>query len=141
VSTGPSAGRAVNALAVVDGLLTRDGEPQAARRASVCLLRLAVESAVDDVWHEVGRPEVCRVSRRAQFLVLPRFRDPATASSAAALWGALACAGHHHAYELTPTAGELASWRAETAACLDALAAPDRGSQTAEAVGHVRPGT
>ena len=115
-----SGGAAV--LAAVDQLLAADQPGN--RRTAVRLLRVAVEAGVDDLWRAVGRPALCLVSGRAQFLVLPQVLDAATARQAAAVWGALSAAGHHHAYELTPTAAELAGWRADAARCLIGLADP-----------------
>ena len=112
----------VAVLATVDELLAADRP--GSRRTVVRLLRIAVESAVDGACRAAGRPGVCGVSRRAQFLVLGQVVDAGTARAAAAVWGALSAAGHHHAYELTPTAAELAGWRADTAWCVAALADP-----------------
>lgn len=125
----PEAARDVAAvLGAVDRLLAADRP--GSRRPAVRLLRLAVESAVDDLWQSVGRPAVCAASRRAQFLVLPQVLDASTARYAAAVWGALSAAGHHHAYELTPTAAELAGWRSDTGHCLTGLADPTRRRPT-----------
>lgn len=112
------------ALAAVDRLLAADAAGRMGRRTAVRLLRAAVEEAVDAVWRSAGRPEVSAASRRAQFLVLPQFLPAQTAADAAALWAGLSAAGHHHAYELTPTAAEVADWRDRTAACLAALREP-----------------
>lgn len=125
----PEAARdAAVALVAVDQLLAahRPGN----RRTAVRLLRVAVESVLDDLWRSIGRPTVCSVSRRAQFLVLPQVVDVSTARHAAAVWGALSAAGHHHAYELTPAAAELAGWRADTDRCLTELADPARRRPT-----------
>lgn len=121
------------ALAAVDGIVAAEDADPATRRAAICLLRLAVEASVDAVWWAAGRREVSTASRRAQFLVLPQFRDPGTATAAAALWSSLSAAGHHHAYELTPTAAEIADWRDATAVCLAALTGSD-GHQSSVAL-------
>lgn len=116
-------------LAAVDRLLAVDRP--GSRRTAVRLLRVAVEAGVDDLWRSVGRPAVCEASRRAQFLVLRQVLDAPSARQAAAVWGALSAAGHHHAYELTPTAAELAGWRADTGRCLAGLTDPDRAGRRA----------
>ena len=121
-------------LAAVDRLLAAGGD-RAGRRTAVRLLRLAVEQAVDRVWHVGGLPAMTRVSRRAQFLVLAHAaRDDAArdaAREAAAAWAALSTGCHHHAYELTPTAAEVADLRTRTAGCLAALARADPATRPA----------
>jgi hypothetical protein len=112
------------AMTAVDRLLHVDRP--GSRRTAVRLLRVALESAVDDLWRSIDRPTLCGVSRRAQFLVLPQILDVSTARHTAAVWGSLSAAGHHHAYELTPTAVELAGWRTDTDRCLTELADPGR---------------
>ena len=76
-------------------------------RASAWLLRLALESALNDYWTGAA-PAVgaCR-SRRSQILMLSRYVSVAGARRVAMLWGSLSRAGHHHSYELALTAGEL----------------------------------
>ena len=70
-------------LAAVDRLLLAGGD-RAGRRTAVRLLRLAVERAVDEAWVAAGRPELTRVARRAQFLLLAHAaRDTAARDTAA----------------------------------------------------------
>ncbi|GGN96515.1 hypothetical protein GCM10010112_87810 [Actinoplanes lobatus] len=90
-------------------------------RASVWLLRLALEAALDRYWQEVAPPVgQCR-SRRAQLLALRRYAGAETASRAAYLWWALSRAGHHHGYELAPTAAELRHLQSEVQGLVEAL--------------------
>lgn len=97
-------------LAAVDALGASAADARVVARASVCLLRLAVEHALDELW--AGRaPELVEASRRAQFLVLRRYLDPADAWRVAELWNNLSRVAHHHAYELTPTRPEIETWR------------------------------
>lgn len=119
---------APDVIAALDVLLEHPELGPRSRRTAVRLLRVALEEAVDDVWRRADRASVCSVSRRAQFLVLGQVlvlrqvRDPTAARDAAALWGALSAAAHHHAYELTPTAAEVTGWSAETVDVLARLA-------------------
>jgi hypothetical protein len=78
-------------------------------RACAWLLRLALESALDAMWARV-RPEIASAPRRAQLLVLPEVTGRELAVEVAQTWGALSRAGHHHTYELAPTAAELRGW-------------------------------
>jgi hypothetical protein len=90
-------------------------------RASAWLLRLALEAALDQYWRAVA-PSVaqCR-SRRAQLLMLRRYAGAETAGRAAYLWWALSRAGHHHGYELAPTAGELRHLHSEVLGMVNTL--------------------
>ncbi|GAA4832807.1 hypothetical protein GCM10023201_21030 [Actinomycetospora corticicola] len=108
MTTSPSGPR--RRLAAVDTLMASPADPRVAARASVWLLRLAVEHALDDLWREHA-PELVESSRRAQFLVLPKFLDAEDAWRVAELWNVLSRVAHHHAYELTPTRAEIANWR------------------------------
>ena len=82
-------------------------------RASAWLLRLALESALDDYWTD-NAPAIgaCR-NRRSQILMLSRYVGAAGARRVAMLWWSLSRAGHHHSYELALTAGELKHLHAE----------------------------
>ena len=53
-----------------------------------------------------------RCGRRAtaQLLLLPVYASQETAGVAREAWLGLAGAGHHHVYELAPTAAELRGW-------------------------------
>ncbi|MCM6775757.1 hypothetical protein NDR87_18060 [Nocardia sp. CDC159] len=82
-------------------------------RATVWLLRIAVEQAVDRLWSQVA-PPLARCSMRAQLLALEPYVGPATAARIAAQWATLSRAGHHHDYELPPTLVELRGWYEET---------------------------
>ncbi|OHV46859.1 hypothetical protein BBK14_00905 [Parafrankia soli] len=113
------------ALAEADRLLRRETPAADGSWPRLCawLLRLAVEQAVDEVWRAHGRPELVRLSMRAQLLVLPSFTDPGAADEAGAAWYALSRAGHQHAYELAPTAAELRRWHQDLCSLLPRLMA------------------
>ena len=81
-------------------------------RACAVLIRLAVESAVDEHW-DVVDSDLRHISRRSQFLVLPQTVDADLARRTEVLWASLSRATHHQAYELAPTAGELRTWEQE----------------------------
>ncbi|WP_250028815.1 hypothetical protein [Paractinoplanes maris] len=82
-------------------------------RASAWLLRLALESALDQYWTDTA-PAVgaCR-NRRSQILMLSRYVGATSSRRVAMLWWSLSRAGHHHSYELALTAGELTHLHAE----------------------------
>lgn len=104
---------ALRYLATADSLL-REGLAGTAGlwpRACAWLLRLALEAAMGDLWaHKY--PAVARTPMRAQLLSLHHIRglDPQVVARAEYLWVCLSRAGHHHPYELSPTAAELRHW-------------------------------
>ena len=77
--------------------------------AVTVLLRQALERALDQLWR-AKEPELVETSTRAQLLVLPRFIDRELAGQTANTWSELSAACHQRAYDLPPTAGELARW-------------------------------
>lgn len=91
-------------------------------RTCAWLLRLAVETALDGWWDAHLTP-MCVRSPGAQFLVLPQTAGDELARRAEMLWTVLSRAGHHHAFELAPTAGELQGWQVEAAEVARALGA------------------
>ncbi|MFI6774940.1 hypothetical protein [Nocardia sp. NPDC050412] len=90
-------------------------------RATVWILRLALEQSVDELWLKVA-PELARCPMRAQLLALRVFAGDATAAQVATVWAALSRAAHHHDYELAPSVTELRRWREQTVAIATALA-------------------
>ncbi|MFQ6391921.1 hypothetical protein ACLMAJ_00560 [Nocardia sp. KC 131] len=90
-------------------------------RATVWILRLALEQCVDELWERVA-PELMRCPMRAQLLALRVFAGPETAAQVATVWAALSRAAHHYDYELAPSVTELRRWREQTAAIATALA-------------------
>lgn len=91
-------------------------------RATVWLLRLALEQSVDELWARMA-PELMRCPMRAQLLALRVFAGPETAAQVATVWSALSRAAHHHDYELAPSVTELRRWREQTASIAAALSA------------------
>ncbi|MFI5777810.1 hypothetical protein [Nocardia sp. NPDC051570] len=91
-------------------------------RATVWLLRIAVEQAIDQLWWQVA-PPLARCSMRAQLLALEPYAGPPTAARIGALWATLSRAGHHHDYELPPALIELRGWYDETVRLVEELAA------------------
>jgi hypothetical protein len=90
------------------------GRPESATaglwpRAAALLARQALEETMAGLW-ATRAPGVERCSMRAQLVCLPRYVDPDLAGRVAFTWSMLSAACHHHAYELSPTAGELARW-------------------------------
>lgn len=98
-------------VALSRGLLSRT-DPETAGlwpRASALLARQALESALDRYWAARGLV-FDTYSRRAQLICLARYADDSDmAGRVHHAWNALSDACHHHAYELAPTAQELAA--------------------------------
>ncbi|WP_024799889.1 hypothetical protein [Nocardia sp. BMG51109] len=82
-------------------------------RATVWILRIVLEQAMDQLWLRVA-PPVARCSMRAQLLALAPYTGADTAARVSALWATLSRAGHHQDYELAPTVVELRTWYDET---------------------------
>jgi hypothetical protein len=79
-------------------------------RAAALLGRQALEATLEDHW-ATRAPGLERASMRAQLACLPDYlADRRLAADVAFTWAALSEACHHHAYELGPTAPELAGW-------------------------------
>jgi hypothetical protein len=80
-------------------------------RATALLTRQALEAELDDLWRRRA-PALEKCSARAQLLALPAYLrgDNDLAKRVSYAWSGLSWACHQHAYELPPTADELASW-------------------------------
>ncbi|MER7273454.1 AAA family ATPase [Dactylosporangium sp. NPDC000244] len=103
---GANTRRTIAFPAKVDGTVV-SGARGTWPRACAWLLRMALESAMDDYWRRC-HPGVAGLRARApQFLVLERYAGRRIAANAGYTWWALSRAGHHHCYELGLTAGEL----------------------------------
>lgn len=112
-------------LAAVDALAASSADSRTSARASVWLLRLAVEHALDDLWTRCS-PDLVQASRRAQLLVLRRYLEAEEAWRVAELWNALSRAAHHHPYDLAPGAAEIMVWRGTAERAVSALEVPVR---------------
>lgn len=80
-------------------------------RMVALLTRQALEEALSEFWE--ARPATAglsRCTRKAQLTCLPFYLDARAARQAAYTWAALSEACHYHAYDLAPTASELAGW-------------------------------
>ena len=111
MSTDPAAASPGWLLTEARRLLDRADETTAGRwsRAAALLARQALESAVATMLAERA-PGAERCSARAQLLCLRQLIDPNQAFAIEHAWVGLSRACHHHAYELPPTAVELAGW-------------------------------
>jgi hypothetical protein len=89
------------ARAVLDGRHVVHG-PHSARMAAL-LARQALEGAVGILCG----PTMRRATMRSRLLYLRVLIDPETADCAGIAWNGLSGACHHHAYELSPTPGEV----------------------------------
>jgi hypothetical protein len=79
-------------------------------RAAALLIRQALEEAVDSYWTARQLP-LDSLPTQAQLVCLRMMTADGTASAQLhETWGALSRACHHHPYELSPTAAELADW-------------------------------
>jgi hypothetical protein len=115
-------------------------------RVVALLTRQALETALSEFWE--GRPATAGLSacpRKSQLACLPFYLAPRTAQEAAYTWAALSGACHYHAYELAPTAGELAGWIDDVARLIPVLhektavpspAAAQAGMKSKEGDGH-----
>jgi hypothetical protein len=78
-------------------------------RAAALLARQALEQSLDEFWRQrAAGLEMC--SARAQLLCLPEYLQRDLAERVSYAWTGLSQACHQHAYELPPTADELAIW-------------------------------
>lgn len=98
-------------LSHADVLMTEPPAALAGRWPSVVtvLLRQALERCLAQLWIAKEKALV-DAPYRAQLLMLPRYIDRETAQQAAVTWFALSAACHQRAYDLPPTAVELARW-------------------------------
>jgi hypothetical protein len=98
-------------LSAADALLTEPPADLEGRwpTAVAVLLRQALERSMVQLW--VARaPGLQDAPYRAQLLCLRRFVDRDVAALADHTWHELSTACHQRAYDLPPTAGELARW-------------------------------
>ncbi|MEU6563629.1 hypothetical protein [Nocardia nova] len=100
------------AAELLDGTVTDAGGLWS--RATVWILRIALEQAVDRLWARIS-PPLARCSMRAQLLALETCAGPELAGRVAGLWAVLSRSGHHLDSEPAPTVGELRDWYDETA--------------------------
>lgn len=78
-------------------------------RAVAILCRQALEGSLHDFWRAKA-PGLEAASERAQLLCFRTYVAPDLAARVEHSWAALSRASHHHGYELSPTASELAGW-------------------------------
>lgn len=89
-------------------------------RAAALIALDALETGVRRLWERQSL-EFTGCSMRTQLICLRSYlEDGALAARAGHAWSALTRASHHHAYELAPTAAELASWFAVVRELVDA---------------------
>ncbi len=120
----------LHACRLIEGEHTTD--PGSWPRTAARLIRLALERAVTAYWAE-KRPDVPdRGAWRSRLLLLESYFGRSAARSIYALWCRLSDACHPHAYELAPTATELASWARDTADALQLLKVKEEGRHVSE---------
>jgi len=93
-------------------------------RTCALLIRLALETALDEYWDRV-LSSAAECPMRAQLLLLPRFAGGEAAMLARESWLGLSRASHHHAYELAPTARELREWHSAVRRVVNMLTPAD----------------
>jgi hypothetical protein len=110
-------------LTHADSLLTDPPMALAGRwpGAVTVLLRRALERALAQLWRAKA-PSLEQADYRAQFLLLPRYIEREIAATASHTWSELSAACHQRAYDLPPTAGELARWFGATEALVREVA-------------------
>ncbi|PRX50871.1 hypothetical protein B0I33_10122 [Prauserella shujinwangii] len=107
-----------HARAVLAG---RRGIPAAQRtRAAAILARQALEDTTRRLCTAAGA-DLPGANERSRLIVLRWFVGEGAADLAGAAWWGLSRLCHHHAYELTPTAGEVAHLVDQVASLIDAL--------------------
>lgn len=80
-------------------------------RMVALLTRQALENALSEFWAaSPGTAGLGDCSRKSQLACLPFYLDARAGREAAYIWAVLSDACHYHAYELAPTAAELAGW-------------------------------
>ncbi len=94
-------------LDAADGLLR--GGPSGVwwPKACACLIRLALELAVEQYWLATSPPVATCTAQRTRLLMLHRRSGQELARRVAFAWNTLSTATHHHCYDTAPTAGEL----------------------------------
>jgi hypothetical protein len=80
-------------------------------RAVALLTRQALEQALDGFWLATpATAGLANCSAKTQLICLPTYLEPRLAREISYAWAALSGACHYHAYELAPTASQLAGW-------------------------------
>jgi hypothetical protein len=76
-------------------------------KACACLIRLALETAIDGYWQRTNPAVAQYGSGRTKLLLLRNRCDRALTRRATFAWGVLSQATHHHCYETAPSVTEL----------------------------------
>ncbi|BCJ77442.1 hypothetical protein CS0771_69860 [Catellatospora sp. IY07-71] len=110
-------------LAAADGLLIGRGPAVGGwwPKACACLIRLALETAIDGYWQRHVPAVAAYGSGRTKLLLLRRRCDRGLVREAAYAWGTLSQATHHHPYELAPTHAELRRLHSSVSAIVSRL--------------------
>jgi hypothetical protein len=103
---------AVGAVKAARVVLTRpEAIPTASWSRAVAVLgRQAIERGMTDLWSVVAPPMTTVRNKKAAFICLRAYIDPALAGRVHYAWGAFSDACHHHVYDLPPSAAELSGW-------------------------------
>lgn len=99
-------------LAAVARYLVERPDPDTAGlwpRAAALLARQSLETSLETLWiTKVPGLETC--SMRAQLACLPEYVDRSLGLRVGLAWSTLSASCHQHAFEVSPTAGELRNW-------------------------------
>lgn len=110
----PAAAASHRFLAAADGMLGGHGTVGSAAvaggwwpKACACLIRLALETAIDAYWQRTN-PAVAQYGNgRTKLLLLRNRCDRVLTRRATFAWETLSQATHHHCYETAPSVTEL----------------------------------
>jgi hypothetical protein len=94
-------------------------------KVCACLIRLALELAIDQYWLTTNPQVAACTAQRTRLLMLRRRSGQDVARRAAFAWCALSNATHHHCYDTAPTAGELRRLHTEVSLLAERLAGSD----------------
>jgi hypothetical protein len=115
-------------LAVADAMLRGDGVLGSVAvdggwwpKACACLIRLGLESGLDEYWRRTDPAVAACRSQRAKLVILRRHVDRDLARRVAYTWATLSRFTHHHAYEAAPNAAELRLLHSDVMALLAQL--------------------
>ncbi|WP_327006864.1 hypothetical protein OHA72_06045 [Dactylosporangium sp. NBC_01737] len=113
-------------LDAADGLLRRGPSGVWWPKVCACLIRLALELAIEQYWLTTSPQVAACTAQRTRLLMLRRRSGQDLARRAAFAWGALSTATHHHCYDTAPTAGELRRLHTEVGTLVKHLSNTDR---------------
>jgi hypothetical protein len=113
-------------LAAADGMLRGAAAGGWWPKVCACLIRLALEMAIEQYWLRTSPPVAACGTARTRLLMLRRRSGHDLARRASFAWATLSNATHHHCYDTAPTAGELRRLHTEVSLLVAHLTTTDR---------------